>query len=200
MTDVILEEVNIKELEILEDDSSIVSKSSKPNFKVIGPKYGKMVKPLAAAIREITKDQIAKLETNGELTLQVNGEDIKITAEDVEIQSSEIEGWMVESEGNVTVAVDKELNEELIAEGYAREFVNRVQNMRKDSGLDVVDRIKVFYKSDKKFVDFIEKFSEYIGQEILADVISSDEADKEGFTQEWEIGDFVVNITIIKTA
>ena len=200
MTDVILEEVNIKELEILEDDSSIVSKSAKPNFKVIGPKYGKMVKPLAAAIREITKEQITELEANGELTLQVNGEEVKVTKDDVEIQSSEIEGWMVESEGNVTVAVDKELNEDLIAEGYAREFVNRVQNMRKDSGLDVVDRIKVFYQSDKKFVDFIKKFSEYIGQEILADVISANEADKEGFTQEWEIGDFVVNITIIKTA
>ncbi len=200
MTDVILEEVNIKELEILEDDSSIVNKTAKPNFKVIGPKYGKLVKPLAAAIREIGKEQIEELESAGELTLTVNGEEVTISRDDVEIQSSEIEGWMVESEGNITVAVDKELDNELIAEGYAREFVNRVQNMRKDSGLDVVDRIKVFYRADKKFVDFIEKFSEYIGQEILADVITPAEEEFEGFTQEWEIGDFTVKITIIKSA
>ncbi len=200
MTDVILEEVNIKELEILEDDSSIVNKTAKPNFKVIGPKYGKLVKPLAAAIREIGKEQIEELESAGKLTLTVNGEEITISRDDVEIQSSEIEGWMVESEGNITVAVDKELDNELIAEGYAREFVNRVQNMRKDSGLDVVDRIKVFYRADKKFVDFIEKFSEYIGQEILADVITPAEEEFEGFTQEWEIGDFTVKITIIKSA
>ncbi len=200
MTDVILEEVNIKELEILEDDSSIVNKTAKPNFKVIGPKYGKLVKPLAAAIREIGKEQIEELESTGKLTLTVNGEEITISRDDVEIQSSEIEGWMVESEGNITVAVDKELDNELIAEGYAREFVNRVQNMRKDSGLDVVDRIKVFYRADKKFVDFIEKFSEYIGQEILADVITPAEEEFEGFTQEWEIGDFTVKITIIKSA
>ncbi len=200
MTDVILEEVNIKELEILEDDSSIVNKTAKPNFKVIGPKYGKLVKPLAAAIREIGKEQIEELESAGKLTLTVNGKEITISRDDVEIQSSEIEGWMVESEGNITVAVDKELDNELIAEGYAREFVNRVQNMRKDSGLDVVDRIKVFYRADKKFVDFIEKFSEYIGQEILADVITPAEEEFEGFTQEWEIGDFTVKITIIKSA
>ncbi len=200
MTDVILEEVNIKELEILEDDSQIVNKTAKPNFKVIGPKYGKLVKALSGKIREITKEQIVELETTGKLSLEVNSENIEITREDVEIQSSEIEGWMVESEGNVTVAVDKELDEELIAEGYAREFVNRVQNMRKDFGLDVVDRIKVFYNSDKKLMDFIEKFSEYIGQEILADVISANEEVNDGFTQEWEIGDFKVKITIIKTA
>ncbi len=200
MSDVILEEVNIKELEILEDDSSIVNKTAKPNFKVIGPKYGKLVKSLAAAIREISKEEIDALESNGKITLSVNEQDVEISREDVEIQSSEIEGWMVETEGNITVAVDKELDDELIAEGYAREFVNRVQNMRKDSGLDVVDRIKVFYSADKNFVDFIEKFSEYIGQEILADVISPTEAESEGFTQEWEIGDFKVTVTIIKTA
>ncbi len=199
MTDVILEEVNIKELEILEDDSGIVNKSAKANFKVIGPKYGKLVKPLAAAIREMTKEQIAELEANGKVTLKVGDEEITVTPEEVEIQSTEIEGWMVETEGSVTVAIDKELDDELIAEGYAREFVNRVQNMRKDFGLDVVDRIKVYYNSDKNFVEFIEKFSDYIKSEILADEINFEEDVRdEGYKQDWKIGDYDVTITIVK--
>jgi isoleucyl-tRNA synthetase len=199
MTDVILEEVNIKELEILEDDSGIVNKSAKPNFKVIGPKYGKLVKPLAAAIREMTKEQIAELEEKGEVTLSVGDENITVTTDEVEIQSTEIEGWMVETEGAVTVAVDKELDDELIAEGYAREFVNRVQNMRKDFGLDVIDRIKVYYKADKNFVEFIDKFSDYIKSEILADEINNVEnVSDDGYKQDWKIGDYDVTITIAK--
>ncbi len=199
MTDVILEEVNIKELEILEDDSEIVNKSAKPNFKVIGPKYGKLVKPLSNAIREMTKEQIAELETNGSVTLNINGEEITVTPEEVEIVSTEIEGWMVETEGAVTVAIDKELDDELIAEGYAREFVNRVQNMRKDFGLDVIDRIKVYYKADKNFVDFIDKFAEYIKSETLADeIIATEEFDNDAYKQDWKIGDYEITIAIAK--
>ena len=199
MTDVILEEVNIKELEILEDDSEIVNKSAKPNFKVIGPKYGKFVKPLSNAIREMTKEQIAELETNGSVTLNVNGEEITLTPEEVEIVSAEIEGWMVETEGAVTVAIDKELDDELIAEGYAREFVNRVQNMRKDFGLDVIDRIKVYYKADKNFVEFIERFADYIKSETLADeIIVTEEFDNDIYKQDWKIGDYEITIAIAK--
>ena len=199
MTDVILEEVNIKELEILEDDSEIVNKSAKPNFKVIGPKYGKLVKPLSNAIREMTKELIAELETNGSVTLNVNGEEITLTPEEVEIVSAEIEGWMVETEGAVTVAIDKELDDELIAEGYAREFVNRVQNMRKDFGLDVIDRIKVYYKADKNFVEFIERFADYIKSETLADeIIVTEEFDNDIYKQDWKIGDYEITIAIAK--
>ncbi len=198
MRDVILEEVNIKELEILEDDSGIVNKSAKPNFKVIGPKYGKLVKPLAEAIRNMTKEQIAELEQNGKVTLAVENQEVEVTTEEVEIQSTEIEGWMVETEGSVTVAIDKELDDELIAEGYAREFVNRVQNMRKDFGLDVIDRINVYYNSDKKFVEYLSNFSDYIKSEILANELNIGKTD-DGYTKEWEIGNFKVSVTIIKT-
>ncbi len=198
MRDVILEEVNIKELEILEDDSGIVNKSAKPNFKVIGPKYGKLVKPLAEAIRNMTKEQIAELEQNGKVTLAVENQEIEVTTEEVEIQSTEIEGWMVETEGSVTVAIDKELDDELIAEGYAREFVNRVQNLRKDFGLDVIDRINVYYNSDKKFVEYLSNFSDYIKSEILANELNIGKTD-DGYTKEWEIGNFKVSVTIIKT-
>ncbi|MBU2493729.1 MAG: isoleucine--tRNA ligase [Bacteroidetes bacterium] len=204
MRDVILEEVNIKELEVLEDDAGIVNKSAKPNFKTLGPKYGKVVKSLANKIKEMNKAQIIELEKNKELVLNVEGEDIKISFEDVEIVSTEIEGWVVESEEGVTVAVDSEMTEDLIAEGIAREFVNRVQNMRKDAGLDVMDRISVEFSADEKFVEYVNKFSDYIVNEILADGIKSGQLNNnrhsggEGFRQEWQIGDYNCEIEIEK--
>jgi isoleucyl-tRNA synthetase len=197
MQEVILEEVNIKDLIILEDDSAIVNKSAKPNFKVVGPKYGKLVKPLTNAIKELNKQQIAELEKVGELKIDVDNQPVKISRDDVEIVSHEIEGWLVESEEGVTVAIDTELNEELVAEGYAREFVNRVQNMRKDAGFDVIDRIRVAVKGDAKFIEYVNKFSDYIANEILADKIQ-DNTGADGYKQEWKIGDFDCVITIEK--
>lgn len=197
MKDVILDEVNIKDLIVLEDDSDIVNKSVKPNFKTIGPKYGKLVKPLANEIKNLGKDAIKAIEKDKTYTLTVAGEEVTISIEDVEIISTEIEGWMVESEEGVTVAVDTELTEDLIAEGYAREFVNRVQNMRKDAGFDVVDRINVFVKGDSQLVSYTEQFSSYICNEVLAGSISQSEI-SEGFKQEFKIGDFNCTITVVK--
>ncbi len=198
MQDVILEEINIKHLELLVDDSGIVSKSAKPNFKVIGPKYGKLVKPLTNAIKEMSKDQIAELEKNGKITLSVENESLSVGFDEIEILSTQIEGWIVETENGLTVAIDTELNENLIAEGYAREFVNRVQNMRKDFGLDVTDRIIVYYKSDEKFVDYLVNFYDYINNEILSDVIINSQTERGEFEQSWEIGEFKVDISIKK--
>lgn len=197
MEDVILEEVNIKELIILDDDSAIVNKSAKPNFKVVGPKYGKLVKALTTAIKNLDGASISLLEKNGELEISVENEKVKITKEDIEIVSHEIEGWLVESEEGVTVAVDTELNEELIAEGYAREFVNRIQNMRKDANFDVVDRIKVFYSSEQKLNDYLTKFNDYIANEVLADEINFNSS-SDGFSQDFQIGEFNCNIIIKK--
>jgi isoleucyl-tRNA synthetase len=197
MKDVILDEVNIKDLIVLEDDSDIVNKSIKPNFKAIGPKYGKLVKPLAAEIKNLGKEAIKAIEKDKTYTLTVAGEEVTISIEDVEIISTEIEGWMVESEEGVTVAVDTELTEDLVAEGYAREFVNRVQNMRKDAGFDVVDRINVFIEGDAQFVSYIEQFSSYICNEVLAGSISQSQI-SEGFKQEFKIGDFNCTITVVK--
>ncbi len=197
MEDVILEEVNIKELIVLEDDSSIVNKSAKANFKVIGKKYGRLVKSLANAIKDLDKAAIVELVKNNEYELLVDGEKVKITSEDVEIISHEIEGWLVETEEGVTVAVDTELNEDLIAEGYAREFVNRVQNMRKDAGFDVIDRIKVFISGDEKLITFVNQFNDYIANEVLADQIIPGES-AEGFKQEFKIADYNCTITVSK--
>jgi len=197
MSDVILEEVNIKEFEVLKDDSSIVNKSAKANFKALGPKYGKLMKQLAERIANLSKSEINELEGNSTLMLDLNGNNINLTLEDVEIVSTEIEGWMVETEAGLTVAIDSELNEELIGEGYAREFVNRVQNMRKNFGLEVTDRINLRFNSDKKLEGYLINFKEYIKNEVLADTMSNENG-QEGYGEDLSIGDYNCNITIKK--
>ncbi len=197
MKTVILEEVNIKELEILEDDSKIVNKTAKANFKTLGPKYGKLMKPLAAKISGLTREDISRLENGESLKLIVEGEEIVISVNDVEILTNEIEGWVVEAEMGITVALDTELNEELIAEGFAREFVNRIQNMRKDFGLEVMDRIKIKFASDEKSAKFINKFSEYICKETLAVELNKSE-NIDGFSKEWKINEIKIAIGIEK--
>ncbi len=197
MTSVILDEVNIKELQVLDDESGIVNKSAKANFKVIGPKYGKLVKDLGNRLKELTKEEINTIETIGKLTVNVTGTELVIGLDEVEIISSNIEGWLVETDNGITVAIDTELTEDLIAEGYAREFVNRIQNMRKDSGLDIVDRIKIYFNTDAKLVEYVNKFAEYIGNETLADGIYSVES-VSGQNQEFEIVDYKCIIAIEK--
>ena len=197
MQNVILEEVNIKDLVVLDDDSEIVSKSAKPNFKEIGPKFGKKVNPVANAIRAFGKNEISSLEKGEEVKISLDGEEIAITNRDVEIVSTEIKGWLVETEEGVTVAIDTELTDDLIAEGLAREFVNRVQNMRKEAGFEVTDRIIVSYSGSDKLIEAVDKFKNYITNEILADSFSSNSLNN-GFTQNWEIGEFNCSINIKK--
>ena len=123
----------------------------KANFKSIGPKFGKKVKTVAELIKNFTKEEIAKIEKGNNIVLNVDGEDLAISKDDVEIISSEITGWVVETEDGVTVAIDTELDDALIAEGLAREFVNRIQNMRKDAGFDVTDKIIINFTGSEKF-------------------------------------------------
>ncbi|MCU7512846.1 MAG: isoleucine--tRNA ligase [Ignavibacteria bacterium] len=198
MKDVILEEINVKDLVVLEDDSEIVNKSAKPNFKSIGPKFGKKANTVANAIRGFGKDEIIKLEKGGSVTVVLDGEEIAITAADVEIVSTEIQGWLVESEEGVTVALDTELNDELLSEGLAREFVNRVQNMRKDTGLEVTDKITISFKSEEGLRKAVLSFSDYIVSETLAGSLSSDAELKDGYSQDWEVGEYKCSISIKK--
>ena len=198
MKDVILEEVNIKELVILENDSSIVNKTAKANFKTIGPKFGKLVKRIALEISKLDKEQISNLEKENFVSINVEGEIITLLSEDIEIISSEIEGWLVESEGGITVAIDSELSESLLAEGFAREIVNRIQNMRKEAGFEVMDRIIISYKTDEKLSSYINQFSDYIKTETLADIIKNSDS-KLGFSQDWELGEFLCTISVEKS-
>ena len=128
----------------------------------------------------------------------MEGESIELTIDDVEIISSEIEGWVVESEEGITVAIDSELTEDLIAEGYAREIVNRIQNIRKDSGFDVMDKIKIVYKTDDKLSSFIYQFSDYIMTETLADIIEKGEPIVE-FKHDFTVGDYSCSISVNKS-
>ena len=185
---VILDEVNVKELVVLDDDSEIVSKSAKANFKSIGPKFGKKVKAVGEAIKSFGKDEISQIESGKKIELNIEDEKIFVSSEDVEIVSSEIKDTVVESENGVTVAVDTELTKELIDEGLAREFVNRIQNMRKDAGFEVTDRIKIFFNGSEKLVDAVNSFKNYVSTETLAESLISGEIKngnaKSGFSKQ----------------
>jgi isoleucyl-tRNA synthetase len=198
MRDVILEEVNIKELVALKDDSDIVNKAAKPNFKSIGPKFGKNANKVAGKIKELNSDQISGLEQGEEVKTDINGEIISIKREDVEIISTEIKGWLVESEEGVTVAMDTELDNSLIEEGLAREFVNRVQNMRKDSGFEVTDKIKINFVGSDKFFNAINAFKDYVSNETLAKDLSRKDSVNGESSQDWEIGEYSCSIQITK--
>lgn len=174
MADVILEEINVKQIEFVTDDSGIVRKKAKPNFRSLGQKHGKNVQPIAARVREFSAGEITELERDGSKTVTINGSEVAIAKEDVDILHEDIKGWLVESDGTLTVALDTGLDDELIDEGFAREFVNRVQNMRKDAGLEVTDRIRIFYRSTERLSKALARLTVYIKQETLAiDVISS---------------------------
>ena len=199
MKDVILEEVNIKDLLILTDNSEIVNKSAKANFKSIGPKFGKKVKAVAEAIKNFGKEEIKLIESNQSISLRIDDEELNITKDDVEIISTEITGWVVESEEGITVAIDTELDEKLLEEGIAREFVNRIQNMRKDAGFDVIDKININFTGTENLIKAINNFNLYISNETLAENLSDKTDNKNGgFKQEWKIGDYECIIRIEK--
>jgi isoleucyl-tRNA synthetase len=196
MKEVILEEVNIKELEIVEDDSVIVHKSAKPNFKTVGPKFGNKVKSVTEKIKNFTSSEIISLEKGNPVSIHIDGESIDIGFEDVEILSEQIAGWIVESENGLTVAVDTQLTKELIAEGLAREFVNRIQNMRKDAGFQVTDKINVEFSGNLDFADAINTFLKYICVETLAEKIENKSELSGEFLQDWKIGGNDIKIKI----
>jgi isoleucyl-tRNA synthetase len=200
MKDVILEEVNIKELEILDDDSTLVSKSAKANFKTIGPKFGTKVKPVAERIKNLTVPEISSLEKGNPVSIKVDGEDLNISVEDVVISADQVAGWVVDSDNGLTVAVDTQLTGELISEGLAREFVNRVQNMRKDAGFLVTDKINIAYSGNPEFVFAIKSFTNYISAETLAEKIENRMELNGGFIQQWQIGGNDIKIKIEKVS
>ncbi|MCW8806045.1 MAG: isoleucine--tRNA ligase [Ignavibacteriaceae bacterium] len=200
MKDVILEEVNIKELEILDDDSTLVHKSAKANFKTIGPKFGKNVKVVAEKIKDFTDSEINLIELGKTVTIGVNGDSFEISKDDVEILSEQISGWIVESENGVTVAVDTEISAQLLSEGMAREFVNRVQNMRKDAGFQVTDKINIEFLGNSDFVLAISSFANYISGETLADKIKNIDELEGGFIQDQKIGGDEIKIKIEKVS
>jgi isoleucyl-tRNA synthetase len=167
VADLIKSEVNIKEIEVLEDASDILVKQIKPNFKVLGPRYGKDMKAVAQTVNNFTADDIKKIEQNGILDVEVNGKNITLERTDVEITSQDIEGWLVANEGALTVALDVTISDDLRREGIARELINRIQNLRKDSGFEVTDRIDVMLQKDEQVVNAVDANMTYIKSETL---------------------------------
>lgn len=162
-------EVNVKEMELLEDASDILVKQIKPNFKVLGPRFGKEMKLISSIIAKFTSEDIKKIEQNGEINVEINGKNTILGIEDVEITSQDIEGWLVANEGALTVALDVTITDDLRKEGIARELVNRIQNLRKDSGFEVTDRIDVKLQKDDNIVNAINTNLEYIKAETLTE-------------------------------
>jgi isoleucyl-tRNA synthetase len=166
----ILSEVNVKSIEYLTEDSGILVKKIKPNFKSLGPRYGKLMKQISAAINKFSQEDIKKLEQEKEYKLEIDGQEVTIGLDDVEISTQDIPGWIVANQGNLTVALDITITPELRNEGLARELVNRIQNLRKDMGLEVTDRIKLTIEKNDDTFDALNSFKDYICSETLAEI------------------------------
>ena len=165
---IILSEVNVKEVEYLTDAAGIISKKIKANFKTLGPKYGKLMKQISAEIAGFSQEDISRLEKSGSYDLNIGGETISLGLEHVEIQTEDVPGWLVASEGGLTIALDINLTEELKQEGIAREFINKIQNIRKESDFEVTDRIVLKIEKNDRFNLAVENFSAYISNQTLA--------------------------------
>lgn len=174
--DYILNEINVKSIEYLSDTSGIISKTIKPNFKTLGPKFGKYMKAISTVVSSFGEDEIATIEEQGAYNVEIDGEQLELDQEDFIISSDDIEGWLVASDKGLTVALDIHISEDLQAEGNAREFVNRVQNLRKDSNFEVTDKILIKLLINEDFIPALDKYKNYICAEILAtdiEVVSS---------------------------
>jgi isoleucyl-tRNA synthetase len=167
VADLIKHEVNIKEIQILDDASDILIKQIKPNFKTLGPKFGKDMRLIAVEVQKFSQEDINKIEKDKNIILDINGKNIILELSDVEISSKDIEGWLVANEGLLTVALDVTITEDLRKEGIARELVNRIQNARKDSGLEVTDTIKLTVLNFENLQKSITENKAYIMSETL---------------------------------
>ncbi|MFJ1425341.1 isoleucine--tRNA ligase [Capnocytophaga canimorsus] len=167
VADLIKSEVNVKEIELLEDASGILVKQIKPNFKTLGPRFGKDMKLVVAQIQNFTQEDIHNIEKNREIIIKLEEKDVTLSIEDVEITTQDIEGWLVASSGGMLVALDIHITDELRKEGIARELVNRIQNIRKDSGFDVTDKINICIQKQKAVEEAVSDNLEYIKSETL---------------------------------
>lgn len=194
--DIIKEEINIKEILYvgINEQSDVVKKRAKANFKTLGPKFGKSMKTVADAIGNMSTLQISEIILNGKIELAFNGDYFEIVKEDIDILHDEIQGWLIASEGTLTVALDTELDEDLLSEGNAREFVNRIQNLRKDSKLEVTDRIKIFYSTNEQTKSSLIRQRDYICSETLA----IDLIDDESSNFEIDINGIICKVKIMK--
>lgn len=193
----ILSEINVKELNFMDGESGILVKRVKPNFKALGPKYGAVMKQLAAYIQKLSQEEIVRLEKEKALTFCIENQSVTITTSDVEIISEDIPGWLVANEGLLTVALDITITPQLKAEGTARELVNRIQNLRKSIGLEITDKVNIFISHNNEVERVLENYHDYIASQVLAVKIESPAEVLEGTDIDME--DYIVKIKIEKT-
>jgi isoleucyl-tRNA synthetase len=191
---IFLQEVNVKDVKFVEGQGILVKKV-KCNFRTMGKKFGKLMKGVAARMDALTQEQIAQLEKEGTIAINVDGQDLTVEAVDVDIISEDIPGWLVGNDGNLTVALDITLTDELRNEGMARELVNRIQNIRKKSGLEITDRILVTIEPNEAATKAVEAFGDYIARQVLADSIKLEA----NAGQAVEFDEFTLNINITKS-
>ena len=196
VSDLIKAEVNVKEVQLLDDASGVLVKQIKPNFKTLGPRFGKDMGLISKEIQNFTPEQINEIDAKGELSLVISGNSITLTAQDVEITSQDIPGWLVANANGITVALDITISEELKQEGIARELVNRIQNIRKDSGFEVTDKIKVQLQRSGELEEAIKNNENYIMSETLTQELVFEDEVKNGI--EIEFDDIKTTILISK--
>ena len=194
----IMNEVNVKRIELVAETAGLITKRVKPNFKTLGPKYGKYMKQIAALTAAFTQEQIAAVESAPETTLDLGGERITVTAADFEITSEDMPGWLVTSEGKLTVALDITVTDDLRREGVARELINRIQNIRKDSGFEVTDRIRVEIEAKEAVVGAVAAYADYIGQQTLARDVRTTALPEGEFVVDSEIDEEPLKIAVTK--
>lgn len=192
----ILSEVNIKELEFIEDTTGVITKRIKPNFKTLGPRYGKQMKQISAMVAAFSQSDIAQLERTDSWTTEIDGVKIEATAADFDITSEDMPGWLVTTEGKLTVAMDITLTDELRKEGLARELVNRIQNIRKDSGFEVTDKIRVTFEKNDALRAAVSAYRDYIASQVLAVEILETESLTDAATQELDLDDMTVKVLV----
>ena len=193
--DLILSEVNVKELNYVDNAAGILVKKVKPDFKKLGPRYGKIMKQLAAEVQNMEQEAIAAFEKDGVYTFDIDGQQATIELADVEIISEDIPGWLVANAGRLTVALDVTISDDLRKEGIARELVNRIQNIRKSSGFEITDRINIKISEQEQVRDTISEYKDYIASQVLADSIELSDV-KNG--QEVDMEDYILQIAIEK--
>ena len=186
ISDLIKAEVNVKEIELLDDASGILIKQIKPNFKTLGPRFGKEMGLVSKEIQAFSQEQINLLERDGKIGIFIDGKSLTLNLEEVEITSQDIEGWLVANSGTITVALDITITEDLRKEGIARELINRIQNLRKDSGFEVTDKIKVSVQKDGIIEEAIKSNEQYIKEETLAQEIVIEEKIADGTPIEFD--------------
>ena len=192
----IMSEVNVKDIKFVDGAAGVLVKKVKCDFKKMGPKFGKQMKAVAAAVAEMSQDAIAELEKNGSYTLQLNGTDVLVETTDVEIFSEDIPGWLVANEGKLTVALDVTVTEELRREGIARELVNRIQNIRKSSGLEITDKIKITLSKNQQTDDAVNEYKDYICNQVLGTSLTLTDEVENG--TELNFDDFSLYVSVVK--